>query len=88
MSVDPTQPLTPEDPDDVEAYGGPTTNGEFGERDAEAPEADAAEQRTDLLRRGDDAVSAADLEQAAEADAAEQARSVGPDDDDAYDDYR
>jgi hypothetical protein len=80
MSVDPTEPL---DPEDVEAYGDSSAD----ERDAEAPEADAAEQREELLRRGDTAVSGADLEQAAEGDAAEQARSLGAEDD-AYDDYR
>ncbi|MEV6651335.1 hypothetical protein [Streptomyces sp. NPDC051219] len=45
-------------------------------RDDEAPEADAAEQHTEVVQNRDDTVSDRDLVEANEADAAEQARVV------------
>ncbi|MEU8772741.1 hypothetical protein [Streptomyces sp. NPDC048606] len=50
--------------------------------DAEAPEADAAEQRTDLQPRDDDPVLLRDPGEAADADAADQARVVQLDEED------
>ncbi|MET3985948.1 hypothetical protein [Streptomyces sp. PvR034] len=48
----------------------------------EAPEADAAEQRTDLAPLEDDPAIEADPDEAADGDAAEQARVVPLDEDD------
>ncbi|MCB5180808.1 hypothetical protein [Streptomyces antimicrobicus] len=63
MSVDPDEPETflDEVPDAL---------------DAEAPEADAAEQHTELSPRGDDPLTGRESAEAADADAAEQARVV------------
>ncbi|MEY9912163.1 hypothetical protein ABIA35_008422 [Catenulispora sp. MAP12-49] len=52
------------------------------ELDAEVPEADAAEQHTDLAPQGDDVLARVDLDVANEADAVEQARVVAIDEDD------
>ena len=71
MSVDPTDPAT--FTDDVP---------EEGRVDLEAPEADAAEQMTELLPQEDQPLSDRDLEDANPADAVEQARVVGDDEDD------
>ncbi|WP_326699690.1 hypothetical protein OG909_21785 [Streptomyces sp. NBC_01754] len=70
MTVDPTDPETFEDtsPDD--------------ERDPEAPEADTAEQRTDVRPERDEPLTDIDRDAADEADAAEQARVVPQDEDD------
>ncbi|MEU9979817.1 hypothetical protein [Streptomyces sp. NPDC050856] len=48
----------------------------------ETPEADAAEQHTELRQRGDDPLTRIDPDVANEADAAEQARVVELDEDD------
>ncbi|WP_066926477.1 hypothetical protein [Streptomyces sp. NBRC 110611] len=64
MPVDPTDPETFEDESDT------------AEIDVEAPEADAAEQYTELAPHGDDALPGADPDSANEADRAEQARVV------------
>ncbi|MGW2508044.1 hypothetical protein ACWC0A_01225 [Streptomyces scopuliridis] len=74
MAVDPTDPETFE------------TNGEeeAAERDEEVPEADAAEQHTDVRPGGDEPLTRIDRDGADEADAADQARAVGTDEDDDY----
>ncbi|MFI1411323.1 hypothetical protein ACH4Y0_15685 [Streptomyces sp. NPDC020707] len=78
MTVDPTD-LT--DPTDPEAFEDTDDTGAT-EVDVEAPEADAAEQRTDLAPRRDDPLTDADPDSASEADLAEQARVVELDEDD------
>ncbi|MFE4265291.1 hypothetical protein [Streptomyces sp. NPDC056883] len=50
--------------------------------DAEAPEADAAEQSTELNPTGDDPLTPVGQREASEGDAAEQTRVVPLDDDD------
>ncbi|MCX5194544.1 hypothetical protein OOK31_11650 [Streptomyces sp. NBC_00249] len=50
--------------------------------DAEAPEADAAEQQTDLQPQDDDPQTGREPGEAADADAAEQARVVPMDEED------
>ncbi|MFD0309351.1 hypothetical protein [Streptomyces sp. NPDC127119] len=72
MTVDPTDPEVLQDTDDTGAT-------EIG---VEAPEADAAEQRTDLAPRLDDPLTDADADSASEGDLAEQARVVELDEDD------
>ncbi|MCX4964650.1 hypothetical protein OHA98_07390 [Streptomyces sp. NBC_00654] len=69
MTVDPSDPETFEDiqPD----APGPET-----------PEADAAEQRTDLQQRTDEPLTDIDRNTVDEADAAEQSRTVAQDEDD------
>ncbi|WP_441249382.1 hypothetical protein [Kitasatospora sp. McL0602] len=69
MSVDPTDPDTFEDEEPAEF-------------DVEAPEADAAEQHTDVSQRRDDKLNGLDPDTANEADRAEQARVVELDEDD------
>lgn len=69
MTVDPS------DPETFEAE-------ENADTSAEAPEADAAEQHTDLAPREDDSLQDADKDSANEADLAEQARVVTIDEDD------
>ncbi|MFH9421523.1 hypothetical protein [Streptomyces sp. NPDC017529] len=70
MPVDPTDPDTFEDETDTTEF------------DVEAPEADAAEQHTDLAQRRDEPLTGADPDAADEADRAEQARVVDLDEDD------
>ncbi|MEU4796056.1 hypothetical protein [Streptomyces sp. NPDC023327] len=72
MSVDPTDPETFETEES-------TTGADAG---VEAPEADTAEQHTDLAPSGDDSLRDADPNAASEADLAEQARVVDLDEDD------
>ncbi|MEV8391487.1 MULTISPECIES: hypothetical protein [unclassified Streptomyces] len=72
MAVDPTDPETFE------------TNDEEAELDEEVPEADAAEQHTDVRPGGDETLTRTDPDRADEADAADQARAVGTDEDDDY----
>lgn len=69
-----TEPEEPEEREGLEELGD-------AERDIEAPEADAVEQHTDLLRRRDLPVTGR-TEEADAADAAEQARVVELDEDD------
>ncbi|CAM5468465.1 hypothetical protein SALBM135S_04004 [Streptomyces alboniger] len=71
MSVDPTDPETFE-----------TEESAHAEAAVEAPEADTAEQHTDLAPSGDDSLADADPGAASEADLAEQARVVSLDEDD------
>lgn len=81
MAVNPTGPETfetPEDFEDGDAQGGRPVP-EVG---VEAPEADAAEQHTDVAPRGDDPLTGVDPGRADEADMAEQARTVALDEDD------
>ncbi|MFJ5553001.1 hypothetical protein [Streptomyces sp. NPDC093225] len=69
MTVDPAEPDTFQD--------------RFQEAlDAEAPEADAAEQHTELNPREDEPLTADDRVETPEADAVEQARVVSLDEDD------
>ncbi|MFJ6939347.1 hypothetical protein [Streptomyces sp. NPDC101132] len=69
MTADPTEPDTFQD--------------ELGETlDAEAPEADAAEQHTELTPSEDEPPTGHDRGEAADGDAAEQARVVALDEDD------
>ncbi|MER8068079.1 hypothetical protein ABTZ59_07215 [Streptomyces sp. NPDC094034] len=72
MAVDPRDPETFE------------TNDEDAELDEEVPEADAAEQHTDVRPGGDEPLTRTDPDRADEADAADQARAVGTDEDDDY----
>ncbi|MEU5955665.1 hypothetical protein [Streptomyces sp. NPDC047525] len=69
MTVDPS------DPETFEAE-------ENADISAEAPEADSAEQQTDLTPHQDDSLLDADTDAANEADLAEQARVVSIDEDD------
>ncbi|MFF3980931.1 hypothetical protein [Streptomyces sp. NPDC001828] len=71
MSVDPSDPETFQEVADGAA-----------ELSAEAPEADAAEQHTDVRPDQDDPLSQVDPAAANEADAVEQARVVALDEDD------
>ncbi|GGL78137.1 hypothetical protein GCM10010129_22250 [Streptomyces fumigatiscleroticus] len=73
MTVDPTDPETFEDEEVVEATP------QFG---VEAPEADAAEQHTEVAPDRDDPLTEVDPDRASEADLLEQARIVSLDDDD------
>ncbi|MFC9849380.1 hypothetical protein ACFWFF_35545 [Streptomyces sp. NPDC060223] len=70
MTVDPTDPETFANEDEPE------------ELDPEAPEADAAEQRTDLEQQQDGVAPVGDPANADEGDLAEQARVVSLDEDD------
>lgn len=70
MTVDPSEPDTFDDDDRDTAP-----------RDSEVPEADAAEQNTDVRQDRDDP-NRAEPDAANEADAAEQARVVSLDEDD------
>ncbi|MFE5604312.1 hypothetical protein ACFQ8O_34590 [Streptomyces coelicoflavus] len=71
MTVDPTDPETFDD----EAA-------EAEERDVEAPDADAAEQRADVGQERDEPLTGVEPDRANEADLAEQARVVSHDEDD------
>lgn len=79
MSVDPTDPDTFDDSDNFENY---ETENTAAEADVEAPEADTAEQHTDLTPSRDDSLLEADPAAASKADLAEQARVVSLDEDD------
>ncbi|MFF1453129.1 hypothetical protein ACFVYF_34105 [Streptomyces sp. NPDC058274] len=69
MAIDPTDPGTFEDEETVDLA-------------EETPEADAAEQHTDVAPDRDDSLTSADPATANEADLAEQARVVPLDEDD------
>ncbi|MFE5835088.1 hypothetical protein ACFQ8W_33265 [Streptomyces sp. NPDC056508] len=69
MTVDPTEPDT-------------FAEEEVVELDEEMPEADAAEQHTELRPRRDEPLTHVERESANEADASEQARVVELDEDD------
>ncbi|MFD5076304.1 hypothetical protein [Streptomyces sp. NPDC058371] len=69
MAIDPTDPETFEDEETVDLA-------------EETPEADAAEQHTDVAPDRDDSLTSADPATANEADLAEQARVVPLDEDD------
>ncbi|MET8897716.1 hypothetical protein [Streptomyces albogriseolus] len=73
MAVDPTDPETFEEDEDVQ---------ESLEYDVEAPEVDAAEQQTEVRREEDDPLEEVDPGLANEADLVEQARVVSLDEDD------
>jgi hypothetical protein len=70
MTYDPTDPETFAEADDA------------AELDVEAPEGDAAEQRTDVAPDRDDPLTGVDPAQANEADLVEQARVVSIDEED------
>ncbi|MER5966165.1 hypothetical protein [Streptomyces sp. NPDC002057] len=69
MTVDPTEPDTFAEEEDVVL-------------DEEIPEADAAEQHTELRQREDDPLTHVERDSANEADSSEQARVVALDEDD------
>ncbi|MEU9352816.1 hypothetical protein AB0D65_17935 [Streptomyces griseoloalbus] len=73
MAVDPTDPETFEEDEDVR---------EAREYDVEAPEVDAAEQHTEVKPDRDDPLTGVDPDRANEADLVEQARVVSLDEDD------
>ncbi|EMF26314.1 hypothetical protein ACPCC5_11215 [Streptomyces pseudogriseolus] len=73
MAVDPTDPETFEEDEDVL---------EGVEYDVEAPEVDAAEQKTEVRPEEDDPLEEVDPGRANEADLMEQARVVSLDEDD------
>ncbi|WP_066947298.1 hypothetical protein [Streptomyces lushanensis] len=77
-------PVDPTDPDTFETEG----SGEQGalELDEETPEADAAEQHTEVRHHGDEPLTHVDPATVSEGDAAEQARAVDLDEDE--DGYR
>ncbi|MEV8285111.1 MULTISPECIES: hypothetical protein [Streptomyces] len=82
MSADPSDPdIFPNDSDKEERRA-EADSGELGELDEETPEADAAEQHTDVQPSDDDPPAPIDTAEADEADAAEQARIVSLDEDD------
>ncbi|MBB1246468.1 hypothetical protein GL263_23365 [Streptomyces durbertensis] len=72
MPVDPSNPDTYEDVNDAD----------YGVTDPEAPEADTAEQRAEVMENRDVPLSERELVEADPADAAEQARVVELDEDD------
>lgn len=74
MTYDPTDPET-----FAEADGAAELEAEL---DVEAPEGDAAEQRTDLAPNRDDPLTGVDPARANEADQVEQARVVSIDEED------
>ncbi|WP_228984286.1 hypothetical protein [Streptomyces sp. DH12] len=76
MTVDPTDPETLAE---LARENGTTATARL---DEETPEADAAEQHTELVPQTDDPLSRIDPEVANEADAVEQARVVELDEDD------
>ncbi|MFI2644666.1 hypothetical protein [Streptomyces sp. NPDC018610] len=69
MAFDPTEPDTFEDENGAEI-------------DVEAPEGDAAEQKTDIAPDQDDSLTEVDPDRGNEADLIEQARVVSLDEDD------
>ncbi|MFV2118678.1 hypothetical protein ACE14D_09595 [Streptomyces sp. Act-28] len=79
MTVDPTDPETLAEL--ARENGATGTTGTTG-LDEETPEADAAEQHTELRQQSDDPPSRIDPTTANEADAVEQARVVALDEDD------
>ncbi|WP_405794994.1 hypothetical protein [Streptomyces sp. NBC_01506] len=82
MAADPSDPDTfANDTDEEEPTAG-TDYGALEEIDEETPEADAAEQHTDVRPEGDDPPAPVGTTEADEADAAEQARIVSQDEDD------
>lgn len=82
MPADPNDPDTFPNDTDKEDRTARTNSGEIEEIDEEIPEADAAEQHTDVRPEGDDPPAPIDTTEADEADAAEQARIVSLDEDD------
>ncbi|WP_175412193.1 hypothetical protein [Streptomyces sp. TRM64462] len=79
MTVDPTDPETRTEPSGDSGAAAAVLDEEL---DEETPEADAAEQHTDLQQREDDPLTRIDPATANEADAVEQARVVALDEDD------
>ncbi|MGW1884125.1 hypothetical protein [Streptomyces sp. NPDC001970] len=78
MAVDPTDPETFSEDD----QGQGIAVDELAELDQEVPEADAAEQHTELQQRKDEPLKRIGSNEANEADTAEQARVVALDEDD------
>ncbi|MER0448123.1 hypothetical protein ACFYM2_24435 [Streptomyces sp. NPDC006711] len=72
-------PVDPSDPETFQEESVDTATAELSE---ETPEADAAEQRTDVRPSHDDPLTGVDPAAANEADAVEQARVVALDEDD------
>ncbi|MFJ8804702.1 hypothetical protein [Streptomyces sp. NPDC102490] len=73
MTIDPTDPETFDD-----EFQAPNPE----DRDVEAPDADAAEQRADIGQERDEPLTRVEPDRANEADLAEQARVVSHDEDD------
>ncbi|QKW09000.1 hypothetical protein HUT18_24065 [Streptomyces sp. NA04227] len=85
MTVDPSDPETFDEADTLAAPGTAQRHGSPGsyeETDVEAPEADAAEQHTELSPRRDEPLDRGGRDDADEGDRAEQARVVELDEDD------
>ncbi|MET4923725.1 hypothetical protein P3L51_15405 [Streptomyces sp. PSRA5] len=82
MSADPSDPDTFPNDIDEEDRGAGADSGELEELGEETPEADAAEQHTDVQPSDDDPPAPVDTAEADETDAAEQARIVSLDEDD------
>ncbi|MEI5006433.1 hypothetical protein RB196_02850 [Streptomyces sp. PmtA] len=78
MAADPTDPGTFTEDD----QGTPNEFEELEELDEETPEADAAEQHTEVRPVGDEPLTGIDPAKVNEADAQEQARVVALDEDD------
>ncbi|SDL94307.1 hypothetical protein [Streptomyces wuyuanensis] len=78
MAADPTDPETFTEDD----QGTPNEIEELEELDEETPEADAAEQHTEVRPVGDEPLTRIDPAKANEADALEQARVVALDEED------
>lgn len=79
MPVDPSEPDTFEDAEEENNSGSEAT---LTETSPETPEADAAEQRAELLEEEDDALTDHPLGEVNPADAVEQSRVVETDEDD------
>ncbi|PJE96263.1 hypothetical protein CUT44_20620 [Streptomyces carminius] len=76
-------PVDPTDPDTFDTFDEDENRTTAAERfGVEAPEADAAEQRAEVLHRGDAPLTGPESPEVDPADAAEQARVVELDEDD------
>ncbi|MFE6710053.1 hypothetical protein [Streptomyces sp. NPDC057695] len=81
MTVDPTDPDTFAEEAEKAEMAKEAEDGDVA-LDEETPEADAAEQQTDLRQREDEPLTHVERDSANEADASEQARVVAVDEDD------
>ncbi|WP_351226349.1 hypothetical protein [Streptomyces sp. NPDC002133] len=81
MAVDPTDPETFSEDDQGQGIAVDDLD-ELADLDQEVPEADAAEQHTELQQRKDEPLKRIGSNEANEADTAEQARVVALDEDD------
>ncbi|MEK9519248.1 hypothetical protein ACIOMM_11590 [Streptomyces sp. NPDC087908] len=81
MTVDPTDPDTFAEEAEKAEKAKEAEDGDVA-LDEETPEADAAEQHTELQQREDEPLTRVERDSANEADASEQARVVAVDEDD------